>query len=259
MSPRPRYALDYYRRVKWFERNSRRFAGVVAPSEAARQRFLAAGFEPSSARTLPYFCSLIPAEAPRRLPDQPTVLFIGRVRPNKGVDTFLEAVARLPSEVRALMVGDFTAESREKIEARAVVLGMSERLEMRGWSSRDDVRQVFEEATVLAFPSLWPETLGIVGIEALACGVPAVASDIGGVREWLLPGETGVLVPPKDPVALAAALQELLFDESRNRQFGRNGIRLIHDNFSVETHIAGLLQIYKSCLLAPESAKVTAH
>src|SRR5690606_6979050 len=99
-------------------------------------------------------------------------------------------------------------------EARAMSLGCADRIELREWVDRASVRAIYSGATVLAFPSLWPETLGIVGLEALACGVPVVASDIGGVREWLRPGETGIPVPPGDAGALAAGLHDLLFDES---------------------------------------------
>jgi glycosyltransferase involved in cell wall biosynthesis len=248
MSPRPRYALDYYRRVKWFARESDRFAGVIAPSEAARERFLAAGFAPGQVTTLPYFCPLEAAAEPRPLPARPLVLFIGRIRPNKGVDIFLDAFTRLPTDVRALMVGDFTADSRQALQQQARALGCADRIELSGWVDRESIRGVFERATVFAFPSLWPETLGIVGIEALACGVPVVASDIGGVREWLRPGETGLLVPPKDPVALAAGLEELLSDLPRNLAMGRSGIALVRERFSQQYHQDRLLERYTASL-----------
>ena len=64
------------------------------------------------------------------------------------------------------------------------------------------------QSNVLVFPSVWAETLGIVGLEALAHGVPVVASDVGGVREWLDDEKTGFLVPPKSPQAIASAIQQ---------------------------------------------------
>jgi glycosyltransferase involved in cell wall biosynthesis len=248
MTPRPRYALDYYRRVRWIAKNCIQFAGVVAPSEAARLRFLAAGFAPKQVKTLPYFCPLEPAAKPRPIPKKPTVLFIGRIRPNKGVDVFLQAIAQLPSDVQTLMVGDFTPDLRRATENKAMALGCADRIELQGWVDRKSVRGVFELATVFAFPSVWPETLGIVGIEALACGVPVVASDIGGVREWLRPGETGRLVPPGDAVALATGLQELLFDTALNRAMGTKGISLVRERFSPNYHQEHLLQFYEDSM-----------
>ena len=251
LTPRPRYALDYYRRVRWVARHAQRFAGVLAPSEAARQRFLAAGFEPARVAVHPYFCTLPPGDAPRPLPHQPTVLFIGRIRPNKGTETFVEAFARLPGDTRAIMVGDFTAAARASVGALAGRLGCADRMQLRPWVAREEIRAVFEQATVFVFPSLWPETLGIVGLEALACGVPVVASDIGGVREWLKEGETGYLVEPKNAAQFAERIKALLMNEALNVEMGRNGQRLIRERFTPEHHVERLLELYRRAVREP--------
>jgi glycosyltransferase involved in cell wall biosynthesis len=96
------------------------------------------------------------------------------------------------------------------------------------------------------FPSLWPETLGIVGIEALSRGVPVVASDLGGVREWCVDGETGVVVPPKDPEAISRAVQRLLDDPEQLAAMGRRGIELIHAKFRPQVHVDQLLGHYEA-------------
>jgi len=248
LTPRPGFALDYYRRVRWFGQQAGRIAAVAAPSEAAAQRYRAAGFSDEQIGVHPYFSPLDAAEQPRKLPEQPTVLFVGRIRPTKGVDTFVEAFGKLPDSVRAIMIGDFTEHTRAQLQSQASRLGCATRLEMRGWVGRDDIREVYEQTTAFAFPSIWPETLGIVGIEALACGVPVVASDIGGVREWLLPGKTGLLTTPKSASELAHGLEKLLFDKDMNLEFGRNGIELIRQRFTPEYHIDRLVQTYRSAL-----------
>lgn len=248
LTPRPSFALNYYRRVRWFGQQAGRIVAVVAPSAAAAQRYRAAGFSNEQINVHPYFCPIDVAEQPRKLPDQPTILFIGRIRPTKGTDTFIEAFGMLPDTVRAIMIGDFTDSTREKLRSQAARLGCAGRLQMRDWVGRDELRHVYEESTVFAFPSIWPETLGIVGIEALACGVPVVASDIGGVREWLLPGKTGLLATPKSSSELARGLEQLLFDEAINLEYGRNGLDLIRQRFTPEYHIDRLLKTYKSVL-----------
>ena len=75
----------------------------------------------------------------------------------------------------------------------------------------------------MAVPSLWPEPFGLIGIEAFGCGRPVVASDTGGVREWLEPGVNGLAVAPGRPRALAAALSELLADPVRQARMGAAG------------------------------------
>lgn len=248
MTPRPTYAFDYYRRVRWFAGQKQRISAIIAPSEAARQRYLAAGFAPNRVQVLPYFCTLAPTEQPRPAPAVPTVLFIGRIRDNKGPDIFVEAFACLPTGTRGVMIGDFSGPARDAVEHHAERFGCRDRLTLKSWVGRNEVRAEFEQASVFVFPSIWPETLGIVGIEALACGVPAVASDIGGVREWLENGRTGFLAEPKNAQDFAAKITRLLEDGALNEQFGRDGQRLIRERFTPEVHIEALLDIYRASI-----------
>jgi glycosyltransferase involved in cell wall biosynthesis len=107
------------------------------------------------------------------------------------------------------------------------------------------VIDLLDQTSVFVFPSLWPETLGIVGLEALSRGVPVVASDVGGVREWCREDETGHLVPPKDGAAIADRVGQLLSSKDRLRAFGERGIALIRERFRPEQHVDRLLEIYQ--------------
>jgi glycosyltransferase involved in cell wall biosynthesis len=245
LTPRPQYAFAYYGRVRWARRQRHRFAHVVAPSESCRQRFLQAGFDGGKVTTLPYFCPIPALDEPRPMPDRPTLLFIGRIAPNKGARYFVEALGALPERVRGVMVGNFDEGSRREMLEVARSTGCAQRLELRPWAGREEVAAAFREASVFVFPSIWPETLGIVGLEALATGVPAVASDIGGVREWLRDGENGYLVPPKDGAAIAARAAPLLEDAAQNRAFGLRGQSLIRERFSTDWHVGRLLALYQ--------------
>jgi starch synthase len=88
--------------------------------------------------------------------------------------------------------------------------------------AKREVIQLLSHATVFACPSLY-EPLGIVNLEAMACGTAVVASEVGGIPEVVADGVTGLLVPPDDPEALAAALNELIRDPSRARSMGQAG------------------------------------
>lgn len=245
LTPRPQYAFPYYQRVRWAQRQRDRFSHVIAPSESCRERFLQARFDPARVTTLPYFCPIPTRPSPRALPPRPTILFIGRVRPNKGYQVYVRALGRLPAEVRGVMVGDFNEETHRSVMALARSVGCDDRIELRPWAGRESISAAFEQATVFVFPSIWPETLGIVGLEALATGVPVVASDVGGVREWLLDGQTGYLVPPGDAGALAERVGELMASPDRNLAFGRNGIALIEKKFAMSVHTDRLEAIYR--------------
>ncbi|MDC0278548.1 glycosyltransferase family 4 protein [Akkermansiaceae bacterium] len=246
MTPRPGPAMYFYRRVRWVVKNASRFRTVIAPSEAARQRFLAAGFAVDQVIKNPYFCPIEIRDAPRPLPTVPTVTFLGRASYNKGWEVFIEAVGKVSDDVRGLMVGNFSKSDRAEITRLACLAGCADRLDVEGWAGRDAIGALFERTSVLAFPSLWPETLGIVGLEAFAHGVPVVASDVGGVREWLVDRENGYLVAPGKAEALSEALAKILINGSLLEQMGVAGISRIRDKFLPERHMSKLLQVYSS-------------
>ena len=119
------------------------------------------------------------------------ILFLGRMTPLKGGDLLIEAVAdasrRLGRRLALTMAGD--GPEREAWQARPAVSASPRR--SRAGSSRPARDQAIRQASLLAVPSVWPEPFGLTGLEAAACGVPAVAFDVGGIREWLTDDETG--------------------------------------------------------------------
>jgi glycosyltransferase involved in cell wall biosynthesis len=118
-----------------------------------------------------------------------------------------DASARLGRSIRLVMVGD------GPVRAAWERLARDRRVEADfvGWRHGDDRWPFLRRAHVVAVPSLWPEPFGLVGLEASALGVPAIAFDVGGIREWLRPGRNGVLVRADPPTvdALADALTDL--------------------------------------------------
>jgi len=257
VTPRPQYAAYFYRRAKWGIEHASDFARVIAPSEGAKKKYEESGFENASMSVLPYFCELDPADVPRPIPNPPTITYLGRVAPNKGHEYFIEALGQLPASVRGKMVGSISDEVADGLLSLAEQFGCADRLQLHGWASRAEVVNLLDQTSVFVFPSLWPETLGIVGIEALSRGVPVVASDVGGVSEWCLEGETGYRVPPKDGTAIAECVEDLLSEENRLRAFGKRGIALIRDKFRPKRHVDRLLRIYHRARTPNQSAVST--
>ena len=245
LTPRPQYAGYFYYRAKWNTKNALRFGKIIAPCSYAQDRLLQAGFDSDQVTVLPYFCPLEPLLYPRSLPKRPTITFMGRIAPNKGHEFFVQALGKLPGEVQGIMVGNFTDTTERTIRQLAQQQGCENRLSLRNWASRDEVLQILDDTTVFIFPSLWPETLGIVGLEALARGVPVVASDIGGVREWLRDGENGILVQPKAPDQISAAVLSLIKDERQLNSFGECGINTIKEKFMPSQHTTELIRNYE--------------
>jgi glycosyltransferase involved in cell wall biosynthesis len=196
----------------------RAFRGIVANSGAVRARLEEAGIGPAEV-----IWNGVPV-GPMRPPlaGPPTVAFAGRLVPEKGVDVLLEAFALLAAEIpdaRLLVAG--SGPERERIAARASASPHSSRVSLLGHLSRAEVEAAFRTAWVQAVPSRWDEPFGLVAAEAMMRGTAVVASASGGLAEIVVPERTGLLVPPGDARALAAALRRLLLDRDLAERMGR--------------------------------------
>jgi glycosyltransferase involved in cell wall biosynthesis len=171
---------------------------------------------------------------------------VARLQPEKGVATFLKAAARVSKaspEARFLVVGD--GPLREELLGLAGRLGMEDRVRFLGY--RTDARALIGLLDVLVVPSL-TEGSPLIVLEAMAAGVPVVASAVGGIPDQARHGEEGLLVPPGDPEALAGAMGELLRDPSRARLLGAAGRRRTENEFSHETLVRRIEGIYRAVL-----------
>jgi glycosyltransferase involved in cell wall biosynthesis len=123
-----------------------------------------------------------------------------------------------------------------------------------GWLDRGALAALYEQAAVFALPSAWPEPFGIVGLEAMSAGLPVVATDVGGVRQWLADGETGIAVRPRDPRAFAAALGTLLGDPDMRARMGAAASARAVGEFSLAGHLARVLSMYEQARRGREVA-----
>ncbi|MFA6160937.1 MAG: glycosyltransferase family 4 protein [Patescibacteria group bacterium] len=147
-----------------------------------------------------------------------TVSVMDRAHPFKGIDVFLRAVAKLPANVHAVVVGD--GDRRQSYEELAKELGIAERVNFAGRLGEDDLIKTLQNLDVFVFPSTSSaEAFGLVALEAMSCGVPVVASDLPGVREVVK--NAGVTVGVNDEVALAKAVEDLLNDTDRRQTFAK--------------------------------------
>ncbi len=159
-------------------------------------------------------------------PDKPSIVFVGRITRQKGVPVLLRAAADLEPDAQLVLCSG----QPDTPELGAEVSRMVDDLQadrqgviwLQGMLERHEVIQLLSHATAFVCPSLY-EPLGIVNLESMACGTAVVASRIGGIPEVVVDGETGLLVPPEDPYALAAALNELARDPERAEAMGRAG------------------------------------
>jgi D-inositol-3-phosphate glycosyltransferase len=154
--------------------------------------------------------------------DEPLILFVGRIEPLKGIDVLIRAAGHLEGPFRVLVVGGDEKDSRRLRELIRLAreLGVEERVTFIEAASREDLPYYYNAADVCAVPSYY-ESFGLVAVEAMACGVPVVASRVGGLKETVQDGRTGYLVPWRCPEPFAERLDLLLTNEPLRRSLGR--------------------------------------
>jgi D-inositol-3-phosphate glycosyltransferase len=147
---------------------------------------------------------------------EPVLLSVGRLDPIKGVDLVLASLAQMRTPATLVLVGgDPSGDPElERLRTRAEELGVADRLRLPGAAPQDDLPRYYHAADALVVASRY-ESFGLVAVEALACGTPVVAANVGGLPSIVRDGENGVLVAPRTAEAFAAALDALLADMPR--------------------------------------------
>jgi len=179
----------------------------------------------------------------------PVVLLAARMLWDKGVGEFVEAAKILHQQsisARFVLVGAPDKENPESIN-QSQLLEWQDAGIIEWWGQHEDMPQVFAQAHIVCLPS-YREGLPKVLIEAAACGRPIVATDVPGCREIVRHNENGLLVPAKDPQALAAALNRLLNDAALRESMGKRGRAMVEAEFSTEYVVEQTLQLYKELL-----------
>lgn len=240
-----RYHLG--RTLRAFE-NHRRLKKVIVASGYMEDEMTRAGYPADGLVVNPYYTTLPDETASTEAPDEPPLLLtLCRLsHPDKGVMELLDAIRAIDVPFRARIVG--TGDHGDMMKARATELGLDDRLEFAGFVPHERALKMMREARVIAFPSMWNEPFGIVGLEAMAREKPVVAFDIGGVREWLTDGATGTIVPRGDTAAYAAAISRYLTDPALAAAHGAAGPDRVRERFVRDRHLDALEQVFRDAV-----------
>jgi len=182
-------------------------------------------------------------------PNQPTLLFVGRLRYYKGINDLLHALSAIPA-ARLLIVGD--GPMRAPWEQLTRELNLSERVTFAGQVDDADLPACYKLGDIFVLPAnARAEAFGTVIVEAMASGLPVISTEVGSGTSWVnLHGTTGLIVPPRDPAALAQALNTLLSDPAKCADMGRAAYQRAHAEFSQTAMIERVEQVYRTVLNA---------
>ena len=220
-----------------------KYAAILVASAHMRREYLRHAVAPDKIHltALPNPSEEAHFQAPSRTGTGGHLLFLGRLTKLKGAAELLRAIPLserlLGRPLCATIAGDGPArESLQDLANRQML-----KAEFPGYVSGSKKAELIEQADLLVVPSLWPEPFGLVGIEAGSQGLPAVAFDVGGISDWLIPGYSGELAPGNPPTVdgLAAAIAQALSDPSHYADLSR-GAREVAGRFTLAAHVSKL-------------------
>ena len=238
---------EFFEAPKWrLDEKVARAAFTVAISHFCRSQLMYLSDRSHWDRIHIVHCGIDPAAfAPN--PDRPPgqhIAFVGRLDPVKGADLLLDAVAALRSshpDLRVSILGD--GPHGPRIRQRAATLSLSDVVTFLGARPSDDVARLLADADLLVLPS-FAEGVPVVLMEAMATGLPVIASAIAGIPELVDHGASGLLIPPGDLDALTRAIASLLDDPTRRHVMGQNGRAKVIADFNDETEARRLATLF---------------
>lgn len=192
-------------------------------------------------------------------PDVPVLLFIGRIEPLKGIDVLIRASAQLEGRFQLLVVGgdEKDAMRLHELHTLAEEMGILGKVVFADAVPHDELPRYYNAAGVCVVPSYY-ESFGLVALEAMACGVPVIASRVGGLKETVRDGQTGYLVPWRCPEPFAERLDLLLTNEPLRRSLGEEA-REVARRYRWPVIAARVEDVYHQLVSSYRGEPVTAH
>ncbi|MEO5803094.1 MAG: glycosyltransferase family 4 protein [Verrucomicrobiota bacterium] len=174
------------------------------------------------------------------------IVYAGQIIRGKGVDILLESLKRLTIPFECIILGDGSHKSFcEKLSKK---LKLDDRVRFMGFVPQEELKNFYRECTIMAISSVWPEPFATIGMEAMRYGIPVVAFDAGGIKDWLIDGENGFLVRWMDRDQYAARLEQLLRNKPLAREMGERGHRLVDEHYSFSQYILDLENTFQNVI-----------
>lgn len=245
----PKRLLSQYTNTQFeIQKAAPQYETIIVNSLYLREEAKMVGFSSKKLQTLPCFTPST-LEPDWIEPADLRIAFAGRLSRTKGVHLLIEAMKDVVSRLPNVKL-DILGSGHDEVNFRKQVddLGLQGAVDFHGWADRKTIDKVLSKASVVAFPSIYPEAFGISGIEAMMRGKPVVGFDVGGVTDWLKDGKNGFVIPVKDTKAFADKIICLFEDSSLGIQMGKVGRSMAIEKFSPQVHLKQLLPIYENCL-----------
>lgn len=230
-------AYKFARASRFYQRYVNLF---VVPSKYLMNQLVIGGFPKEKLRYLPH--GVDPSLIEPRYDHDNYMLFVGRLAPEKGVETIIR-LARLLPDINFKIVGTGPSEQRLHLLSHG-----HENIELLGFKAGDALKDLYRGAQAVLLPSQVEEVFPLVVLEALAAGKPVIASQVGGVPEMIDDRQTGFLVQPTDLHGWTEAVMRLAYDDYLRSEMSKNARGVAETAFHINKHFEGLKRVYAEAL-----------
>ncbi|MDB6055376.1 MAG: hypothetical protein JWN25_2899 [Verrucomicrobiales bacterium] len=182
------------------------------------------------------------------------IIYAGQIIRGKGVDILIRSLKLLKNDFQCIILGE--GSHKAYCEKLALKLGLADKVKFLGFIPQEDLVNYYKECSVVAISSVWPEPFATIGLEVMRYGLPVVAFDAGGIKDWLTNGYNGYLVPWMDIKTYAEKLDSLLSDKALAKQLGLNGLELVTEKYQFDTYISSLEAMFAKIVLENSSKAV---
>jgi glycosyltransferase involved in cell wall biosynthesis len=231
-------------------RLNRCFDRLVVATDYMRQELVRNGFDDRRIEIHPPVPNAFAAPRHASFSDRNLILYAGQIIRGKGVDVLLESLAQVRQPFECIILGEGSHRAYCEELSRRLVL--ADRVHFKGFVPRQEFLNYYCDGSAAVMSSVWPEPFGAAGLEAMRFGLPVVAFDAGGIREWLVDGHNGFLAPWMDRAAFAARVECLLADKELGRAMGSRGRRLLCERYSFEVYIRNLENMFTRVIAEAE-------
>ena len=218
------------------------FTRMVVASDYMRQELLRNEFNPARIEVHPPVPPDMGRDINPSFGSSNRIVYAGQLLRGKGVDVLLRSLSRVREPFECVILGD--GNHRGFCESLSRRLNLADRVQFQGFVPQSTLVDYYREATLSVVSSVWPEPFGATGLEAMRCGLPVVAFDVGGIGEWLVDGTNGYMVPWMDSERYAIRVEQLLADKNLARRLGNQGKKMAADRFGFNRYIDGLVEMF---------------
>lgn len=225
-----------YSNMKRELQTNRKFDSYFVVTDFMKGELVKNGFEENRIFKMPPVPVQKKEQIRANFSDKNRIVYAGQIIRGKGVDYLLKALSTIDIPFEAIILGD--GNHRSACEKLSHKLGLTDKVQFAGFVNQSQLKSYYEEASVAAISSVWPEPIATVGLEVMRYGLPVVAFDVGGISDWLMHGINGYMAPLFDYKDMGGHMKRLLLDKDLAKKLGNHGQQISNKTYNFDAYIS---------------------